>query len=141
MHITEAEDILNKKSGWKALTGTTDFGVVTKKAAEGDEIAKLAFDIFVDRVVGYIGSYWVKMGGNVDAVVFAGGIGEKGKEFREAVCKQIECLGVRVNSGKNEGVSWLDGEVIDISAGSGVRTLVVRTDEQVGAITNGLIEG
>ena len=141
MHITEAEDILNKKSGWKALTGTTDFGVVTKKAAEGDEIAKLAFDIFVDRVVGYIGSYWVKMGGNVDAVVFAGGIGEKGKEFREAVCKQIECLGVRVNNGKNEGVSWLDGEVVDISAGSGVKTLVVRTDEQVGAITNGLIEG
>ena len=42
MYITEAEDILNKKSGWKALTGTTDFGAVTKKAEQGDEMAKLS---------------------------------------------------------------------------------------------------
>lgn len=140
LHITEAEDILNKKSGWKALTGTTDFGVVTKKAGQGDETAKLAVDILVDRVVGYIGSYWVKMGGKVDAIVFAGGIGEKGKEFREEVCDQVECLGVEMDKRKNEGVNESDDEVIDISAGSRVKTLVVKTDEQVCAVTNGLIE-
>jgi len=140
MYITEAEDILNKKSGWKALTGTTDFGAVTKKAEQGDEMAKLAVDILVDRVVGYIGSYWVKMGGKVDAIVFAGGIGEKGKEFREEVCGQVECLGVVLDKGKNEGANESDDEVIDISAGSRVKTLVVRTDEQVRAVTNGLTE-
>src|ERR1700737_645896 len=80
VHISTAEEILNKKAGWKALTGTTDFGSITKKAAEGDEICQLAVDIMVDRVVGFIGSYWVKMGGKVDALVFAGGIGEKGNE-------------------------------------------------------------
>ena len=100
----------------------------------------LAVDILVDRVVGYIGSYWVKMGGKVDAIVFAGGIGEKGKEFREEVCGQVECLGVVLHKGKNEGVNESDDEVIDISAESRVKTLVVRTDEQVRAVTNGLTE-
>ena len=131
VHITEAEDILNKKSGWKALTGTTDFGSITKKAAQGDKMAKLAVDIFVDRVVGYIGSYWVKMAGKVDALVFAGGIGEKGKEFREMVCRQISCLGLEVDETRNGLVNDLEDEVIDISAGAGVKTLVVKTDEQV----------
>jgi len=131
MHITEAEEILNKESGWKALTGTTDFGAITKKAAGGDEMAQLAVDIMVDRVVGYIGTYWVKMGGKVDALVFAGGIGEKGKEFREDVCSKLECLGVRMDKGRNDGVNESKDEVIEISTGEGIKTLVVKTDEQV----------
>jgi len=131
MHITEAEEILNKKSGWKALTGTTDFGAITKRATQGDEMACLAVDIFVDRVVGYIGTYWVKLGGNVDALVFAGGIGEKGKEFREAVCAQVSCLGIGMDKAKNDSVGSSGEDVIEISEGSGVKTLVVKTDEQV----------
>src|SRR5271170_3434968 len=131
MHITQAEDILNKQSGWKSLTGTTDFGAITKKAAAGDEMAQLAIDIMVDRVVGYIGTYWVKMRGEVDALVFAGGIGEKGKEFREAVCGEVECLGVRIDGGRNNGVGDSGEEVVEISRAEGVKTLVVKTDEQV----------
>src|SRR5271156_6515521 len=102
MHITTAEDILNKQSGWKSLTGTTDMGVITKNAAKGDEMAQLAVDILVDRVVGYIGNYFVKMAGRVDALVFAGGIGEKGEEFREDVCRYVECLGIGFDKEKNE---------------------------------------
>jgi acetate kinase len=131
MHITEAEDIFNKKSGWKALTGTTDFGVITKKAAGGDEMAQLAVDLFVDRVVGYVGSYWVKLGGKVDALVFAAGIGEKGKDFRAAVSRQVGCLGIRLDVERNDGVGDSDADVIEISSGGGVKTLVVKTDEQV----------
>src|SRR5271155_2660305 len=139
MHITQAEDILNKQSGWKSLTGTTDFGAITKKAAAGDEMAQLAIDIMVDRVVGYIGMYWVKMRGQVDALVFAGGIGEKGKEFRERVCKEVECLGVRIDGVRNEAVGESDDEVIEISRGEGVKTLVVKTDEQVCMFANGVL--
>src|SRR5579862_3000274 len=127
IHITEAEDILNKKSGWKALTGTTDFGVVTKKADQGDEMAQLAIDIMVDRVVGYIGSYWVKLGGKIDAIVFAGGIGEKGKEFREAVVQQVSCLGLELDKEKNEKVADSGEEVIEVSSGAKLKTLVVKT--------------
>jgi acetate kinase len=131
VHISTAEEILNKQAGWKALTGTTDFGAITKKAANGDELSQLAIDIMVDRVVGYIGSYWVKMGGKVDALVFAGGIGEKGKEFREAVCEQVSCLGVGIDKTKNKRVNDSEEEVIEISRWKRVKTLVVKTDEQV----------
>lgn len=132
LHITTAEEILNKKSGWKALTGTTDFGVVTKNAAQGDEMAQLAVDIMVDRVVGYVGSYWVKMRGEVDALVFAGGIGEKGTDFRESVCGICECLGVKIDGRRNKGVNDVNGEVVEISEEGGkAKILVVRTDEQV----------
>jgi acetate kinase len=134
MHITTAEEILNKQSGWKALTGTTDFGAVTKRAAKGDEMAKLAIDIMVDRVVGYIGTYWVKLGGKVDALVFAGGIGEKGAEFRQAVCEQVSCLGIKMDERKNEKVNDSEDEVIDISDSGKAQVLVVKTDEQVNAL-------
>ena len=55
------------------MTGTTNFGVV---ADSNDPTHRLAFDIFVDRVAGFIGSYFVSLEGRVDALVFAGGIGE-----------------------------------------------------------------
>jgi acetate kinase len=131
VHITEAEDILNKKAGWKALTGTTDLGVITKNAEKGDEMAQLAIDIMVDRVVGYIGSYWVKLGGDIDALVFAGGIGEKGKEFREAVLGEVSCLGLGLDKAKNDAAADSEDEVIEISSDEKIKTLVVKTDEQV----------
>jgi acetate kinase len=130
MHISTAEDILNKKSGWSALTGTTDFHEITTKAGEGDKTCKLAFDIFIDRILGFIGSYYVSLGGKVDALVFAGGIGEKSGELREAIGNGVECLGFEVDDNKNKNVG--DGVVEDIGVegGKGGRVLVCQTDEQ-----------
>jgi acetate kinase len=132
VHITQAEHILNTESGWKALTGTTDFGVVTQRALEGDRQAELAVDIMVDRVVGYIGNYWVKLGGEIDALVFAGGIGERGTSFREAVCEQVAVLGMELDKARNEDVRNSKGVVEISSSASKTRILVVWTDEQVG---------
>lgn len=130
MHITTAEEILNKKSGFKALTGTSDFGAITQKADGGDEACKLAFDIFVDRVLNFIGSYYVKLGGQVDALVFAGGIGEKGAGFRQEVLGQCACLGFELDHEKNK--SPADETVTDVgSKASKHRILICQTDEQV----------
>ncbi|KAJ6166829.1 acetate kinase [Penicillium chermesinum] len=90
MHISTAEEILNKKSGWKSLTGTTDFGEIAVDNAPPSH--KLAFDILVDRVLGYIGNYFLKLDGRVDALVFAGGIGEKSALLRQALCARCESL-------------------------------------------------
>ncbi|OQO13734.1 hypothetical protein B0A48_01964 [Cryoendolithus antarcticus] len=130
MHVTQAEMILNKESGWKALTGTTDFGEVSKRAEKGDESAKLAFEVFVDRVMGFVGSYYVKLGGTVDALVFAGGIGEHGVHFREEVVARVGCLGFEIDRGANEQLQ--DGEVVDIGKqkDGDRRVLVCQTDEQ-----------
>ena len=98
VHVTNAEDILNKRSGWKAITGTTDFGEVVKNmkahadAAPGTDDAKwkLAYDLFVDRIYDFVGAYYLKLGGKVDAIVFSGGIGERSVELRQTIVGQME---------------------------------------------------
>ncbi|KAL1583219.1 hypothetical protein WHR41_07949 [Cladosporium halotolerans] len=130
LHVTRAEEILNKESGWKALAGTTDFGEVSAKAEKGDEMAKLAFEVFVDRLVGYVGSYFVKLEGKVDALVFAGGIGEHGVQLREAVGRKVQCLGFEVDGAKNGKVGKEVVEEISKEGGEGKKVLVCKTDEQ-----------
>ncbi|KAG0649720.1 Acetokinase [Hyphodiscus hymeniophilus] len=126
LHISRAEEILNKESGWKSLTGTTNFGTI---ASSDDPKMKLAFDIMVDRICHYVGSYYVSLGGKVDALVFAGGIGEKSDLLRKKVTEQAACLGFVIDSDLNgKGIKDV---VQDIGAKSARhKTLVCQTDEQ-----------
>jgi len=110
MHITTAEEVLNQKSGWKALTGTTDFGEIS---ASKDTKFNLAFDLFVNRILAFVGSYYVTLSGKVDALVFAGGIGENGARLRKAVTHGVECLGFTFDEEANE--SKVDDTVVDIT--------------------------
>lgn len=127
LHITQAEEILNKNSGWKSLTGTTDFGKISSSDRQEDQ---LAFNIFVDRISNYVAPYFTKLDGKVDALVFAGGIGEKGDRLRAAVVDGVKCLGFELDASKN-GKKMAD-VVTDISAeGASCKTLVVQTDEQL----------
>lgn len=126
LHISTAEEILNKQSGWKAVTGTSNFAEIAKKDAPASH--QLALNIFVDRIVGYVGSYYVKLGGDIDALVFAGGIGEKSALLRKMVVEKIACLGFSIDDKKNE---QLDGEgpVYGIGEHNKRKTLVCETDE------------
>ncbi|KAF3037539.1 hypothetical protein E8E12_008374 [Didymella heteroderae] len=127
MHITQAEEILNKKSGWQALTGTTDFGKISASDKPED---KLAFDIFVDRIGNYVAPYFTRLDGKVDALVFAGGIGEKGDRLRKEVVRGVRCLGFEVDDTKNS--QSVEDVVTDISGKKArYKTLVVQTDEQL----------
>jgi len=63
---------------------------------------KLAFDIFVDRILSYVGSYYVSLNGKVDALVFAGGIGEKSGLLRRRVAEEAACLGFEVDDELNK---------------------------------------
>lgn len=90
---------------------------------------KLAFDIFVDRICGYIGSYYVSLEGKVHALVFAGGIGEKGEDLRRSVVEKVACLGFEFDEEKN--VKSIEEVVQDVGRNVAKhRTLVCRTDEQ-----------
>ncbi|KAJ3495371.1 hypothetical protein NLG97_g3443 [Lecanicillium saksenae] len=86
LHISRAEEILDSESGWQALAGTTDFGVI---ATLNEASHRLAFDLFVDRMCAYVGSYHVSLRGDVDALVFASGIGEKSSQLRRAVVENL----------------------------------------------------
>lgn len=124
---------MNRQSGWKALSGTTDFAEIVEKAeiekdvAEKGNVHRLAFDIFVDRILNYVGTYFVKLGGEVDALVFSGGIGEKSWQLRKVVGERARCLGFQAidDTVNQRGGTW------DIGLGSGKRVLVCETDEQV----------
>ncbi|KIP08046.1 hypothetical protein PHLGIDRAFT_104943 [Phlebiopsis gigantea 11061_1 CR5-6] len=144
IHVTQAEEILNKQSGWNAITGTTDFGEITKRRNEtADKVAagtasedeakwKLAFDLFVDRIYDFLGTYYVKLGGQVDALVFSGGIGEKSIELRETVLEKLGCLGFKLEEARNASVDKEPGVVVSVSLNTqDHRVLVCRTDEQV----------
>ena len=123
---------MNKKSGWKALTGTTDFGEISSSSHPK---CKLAFEIFVDRILGYIGSYYVKLDGQVDALVFAGGIGERATLLRTRIVEKCRCLGFELDEESNE--KTIENVVQDVGKQDARhRTLVCQTDEQVGESTD-----
>lgn len=132
LHISRAEEILNKEAGWKALTGTTDFAAIAGGTDKDDDAKRLAFDLFVDRVSGFVGSYFVSLRGRVDALVFAGGIGEKSARLRAAVVEQVACLGFGLDEQAN--AAEIKGVVQDVGrnggAAGGPRVLVCQTDEQ-----------
>ncbi|RMY29622.1 hypothetical protein D0865_15469 [Hortaea werneckii] len=151
MHITRAETILNKESGWKSLAGTTDFGALCAMAfpsspsssssssnpnnnnEEERKLAHLAFTILVSRIVDFIAAYYVKLSGEVDALVFAGGIGEKGSQLRKAVVEKIQCLGFELDGDLNAGPAFKGGEdvVAEIGkSGAKHRVVICQTDEQ-----------
>lgn len=127
LSVLQAEEILNKNAGWNSLTGTSDFGTISSSSESSH---KLAFDLFVDRICAFVGSYYVALEGKVDALVFAGGIGEKSVQLRNRVVEQCACLGFAIDNKLNE--SKLDKSVAEIgSKGARHRTLVCHTDEQV----------
>ena len=117
---------MNKKSGWKALTGTTDFGAISSSS---DPRCRLAFDILVDRILGFIGSYYVKLEGKVDALVFAGGIGEKSALLRSRILEKCKCLEFEIDDEKNNKA--MKDVVQNIGKAVRHQTLVCQTDEQV----------
>lgn len=120
------------------MTGTTDFSQIAVENPPS-EAHKLAFDILVDRILGYIGNYYVKLGGEVDALVFAGGIGEKSALLRRILAEKCHSLGVAIDSDANGKGVEEDQIVKDISkgGGKGPRTLICQTNEQVSQSQDG----
>lgn len=118
---------MNKHCGWNSLTGTDDF---SKIAASFDLNDQLAFDIFCNRICGYIGSYYVALQGHVDALVFAGGIGENCARLRSAVVDNVECLGFAINRLANKTET---NDVVSNIAHKDSKhaVLVCKTDEQL----------
>ncbi|EEH04132.1 acetate kinase [Histoplasma capsulatum G186AR] len=142
MHISTAERILNNESGWKSLAGTTNFSQIATETPATNQ-HRLAFQIFVDRIVGFIGNYVVKLDGHVDALVFAGGIGEKSALLREKVVEKCRCLGFAIGPEANsKGLA--DGcAVTDVSqkmesrqcTAKKPRVLICQTDEELRQFT------
>ncbi|WP_033915920.1 acetate kinase [Campylobacter sputorum] len=135
IEVEEMDTIMNKKSGLYGICGTNDMRDVEEKM-KTDEKAKLAFDMFCYRIKKYVGAYYAALG-KVNAIIFAAGIGENDDLVREAICENMQNLGIAIDKEKN---SIRSGEIRDISTKDAkVRTLIVPTDEEF-AIASATLE-
>ena len=100
--VNALEKMLNHNAGMTALSGMpNDMKAVREAAAGGNASAKLAVEIFTRSVKKAVGGFMAVMGG-VDAVVFAGGIGEHDARSRAGILGGLEGFGISVNSMLNE---------------------------------------
>lgn len=126
--VGDVDNLLNKRSGLLGMSEvSSDMRDVYSAVKKGKKKAKLAFEVFIDRIQKYIGSYIVAMDG-VDAIIFTAGIGENHAPTRNDVCKRLSFLGVKIDSGKNNSPAK---EKIITTYDSKVKVLVVPTNEEL----------
>ncbi len=129
MTASEVVTYLNKKSGFLGLCGYSDCRDVCYNLGNGDDKARLAFDMFAYRIRKYIGSYYTALGG-LDCVVFTGGIGENSYEAREIIMRGLDILGIDFDFEKNHDAKR--GEFHELhKENSKVKVLVIPTNEEL----------
>lgn len=126
----ETDTLLNKKSGALGVSGvSSDDRDLRDAIAQGNERAKLARDIQWYQIRKFIGSYVAAMDG-IDALVFAGGIGENTDDLRTDVCSKLSFLGFEIDEEANSAA--LHGVEKEITTpNSKVRAFVIPTNEEL----------
>ncbi len=129
MSYSDLSNMINKKSGVLGVSGvSSDMREIEDAVKAGNKRAKLALDMYNYRIKKYIGSLAAAMGG-VDVLVFTGGVGENSTGTREAVCENLEFMGIEFNKELN---STTRGEEIEISTpNSKTKVVVIPTDEEL----------
>ena len=131
LSLDQLDTLLNKQSGLLGISGLTNDmrDLLEEERLHQDRRARLAIDIFCQRVKFYLGAYIAQMNG-ADAVVFTGGIGENSAEIRERIGKDLDVLGIALDQKKNKAtVGRKEG---DISAEKAkVRVWVLPTNEEL----------
>lgn len=123
----EMNQILNKKSGVLGVSGlSSDFRDLEEAAEKGNERAQLALDMFITRVRRYVGGFMAELG-HVDAISFAGGIGENSASMRKLILENMEEYGIIIDDAKNDTRE----EAVISADNSRVKVLVIPTNEEL----------
>ena len=138
--VKELTNILNKQSGVLGVSGvSSDFRDLDNAAADGNDRAALALDIFHYSVAKTVGAYVAAMNG-VDGIIFTAGIGENSASTRAAICEYLTYLGIEIcpecNSKRGE-------DIVISTADSKVKVMVIPTNEElvIARDTKALVEG
>lgn len=128
MDIDTMLNVLNKKSGVLGVSGvSSDFRDLESAAAEGNERAALALQMFDYWVAKVVGSYVAAMNG-VDAIIFTAGVGENSATTRAGIASYLGYLGCAVDPEQNKK----RGEDVCISTpDSRVKLFVIPTNEEL----------
>ena len=123
----EMADYLNKESGVMGITGiSSDMREIESAAAEGNERAQLALNMYNYRIKKYIGAYAAAMG-VVDIIVWTAGVGENQTGTRIDACSDLEFLGIKIDPEANK---VRGKEAIISTPDSKVTVCVIPTDEE-----------
>lgn len=127
-NLDEIMHLLNKESGVQGMSQvSSDFRDINEAMNNGNEKARIAFNVFVYRVVKYIGGFIASMNG-VDAIAFTAGVGENDPKVRYDVCKYLGFLGITIDQEANK----LRGEEVMLSTpDSKVKVAVIPTNEEL----------
>ncbi len=136
MSVDDVDELMNRRSGMKGLTGDNDMRQVREIARSGDHSARKraqeALDIYTNRIIKYIGAYTAEMGG-LDVLTFTAGIGENDIDLRADVCRRLEPLGILIDEEAN---NQRPRHPVTISRkGSVARVMVVPTNEELAIAT------
>lgn len=124
----EIDNILNKKSGLLGISGvSSDFRDINAGIDAGNERCKLAYKMFIKRIIDYIAKYYVELNG-CDAIIFTAGIAENSSKMRRDVINGLNILGIKVDEKRNNSIE--KGTKIS-SDDSSVPCYVIATDEEV----------
>lgn len=129
LDIDQIDHLLNRESGLLGICGVNDMREIDRLAAEGNARAELAIGITVHRLKKYIGAYYAELG-QVDAIVFTGGIGENSVGIRARACQGLERLGITLDAAANESSANRGARCISVEDGE-VQVLVIPTNEEL----------
>ncbi len=119
---------MSSRGGLLGISGKSgDMRDLEAGADAGDERCQLALDVFTEEIRRHLGGMIVALGG-VDAIVFTGGIGENGVRTREQVCRDLEELGIVVDTARNRVAQ---GEATFHAEGSRTQLWVIPTNEEL----------
>ena len=129
MDIFQLTAMLNKKSGVFGVSDgvSSDFRDLENAAAEGNDKAQLARDVFAYNVAKYVGAYAAAMNG-VDAIAFTAGVGENDKNVRKAIVERLGFLGIELDKEANSKRGF---DNIISTADSKVTVCVIPTNEEL----------
>ena len=125
----DIQHIINKESGVAGVSEvSSDMREIDAAIAAGNERARLALDMYEQRILKYVGAYAAEMGG-VDIIVFTGGVGENQTEVRRNVCAPLAFMGVEIDNEINSKTRGT--ETIISTPSSKVTVVVIPTDEEL----------
>ena len=127
--VDQLQKIINKESGVAGVSEiSSDMREIEAAVNAGNERAKLALDMYEQRIIKYVGAYAAEMGG-LDVIVFTGGVGENQTGVRENVCAPLAFMGVKIDTELNNRTRGTETEIS--TPDSRVRVVVIPTDEEL----------
>lgn len=127
--VADVLNILNQKSGLLGISGISPDMRDIEVAKDHDQRAQLAIEIFVNRIIKYVGAYYTELAG-ADALIFAGGIGENNAGLRQQIVSGLAILGFKLDASLNQQQT----EGVISAADSTIKILVIPTNEELSMV-------